>query len=64
MTNNKSFYNSNEDFKRYVDRCAFTYQKSVDEVLESPITKAYKQSLEKGGCNSKIKGKEEQNEYE
>ena len=50
---NKSFYNSDKDFKTYVDRCATTYQKSVDEILQSPITEEYRKSLEYGGCNSR-----------
>ena len=50
----KSYYNSNEDFKTYVDKCAKTYNKSVEEVLQSPITEEYRKSLD-GGCNSKVK---------
>ncbi len=41
----------NDDFKRYVDACCVTYGKSLDEILESPITKEYYLSMQKGGCN-------------
>ena len=45
------FYQLNDDFKRYVDACCVTYGKSLDEILESPITKEYYLSMQKGGCN-------------
>ena len=58
IESSKSFYNTNADFKTYVDKCAVTYRKSVDEILQSPITEEYKKSLMDGGCNAKNKGKE------
>ena len=45
------FYQLNDDFKRYVDACCVTYGKSLDEILELPITKEYYLSMQKGGCN-------------
>ena len=44
-------YYCNDDFTRYVDRNARTYNKTLKEVLQSPITEAYYKSLKKGGCN-------------
>lgn len=49
----KVFYEKNTDFKNYVDKCVSTYNKTLDEVFQSPITEAYKLSLMDGGCNAK-----------
>ena len=46
-------YQEDGDFKRYVDRCSVSYGKSLDEILDSPITWEYYISLQKGGCNEK-----------
>ena len=46
----KAYY-CNSDFERYVDRNAKTYNKTLKEVLQSPITEEYYKSLQKGGCN-------------
>lgn len=35
------FYKNNKDFKAYVDKCAETYNKTINEILESPITEEY-----------------------
>lgn len=35
------FYKNNKDFKAYVDKCAKTYNKTVDQMLQSPITEEY-----------------------
>lgn len=46
-------YRDNEDFKRFVDKCSISYGKSLDDVLDSPITWEYYMSLQKGGCNER-----------
>ena len=48
----KAYY-CNGDFERYVDRNAKTYNKTLKEVLQSPITEEYYKSLQKGGCNER-----------
>ena len=44
-------YREDGDFKRFVDKCSVSYGKSLDEILDSPITWEYYISLQKGGCN-------------
>ena len=44
-------YRDDVDFKRFVDKCSVSYGKSLDEILDSPITWEYYMSLQKGGCN-------------
>lgn len=44
-------YYCNDDFTRYVDRNAEQYNKTLKEVLLSPITEEYFKSLQRGGCN-------------
>lgn len=39
-------YNSNEDFKSYVDKYCATYKKMVDEALQEAIVIAYLDYLE------------------
>ena len=39
------YYESNKDFKRYVDECVKTYGKDVRHMLEQPITREYYQYL-------------------
>lgn len=46
-------YRDNEDFKLYVDKCSVSYGKSLNEVLDNPITWEYYISLQKGGCNER-----------
>lgn len=41
IMNKYKFYCDNEDFKLYVDKCAKTYNKTINEILESPITEEY-----------------------
>lgn len=36
-----SMYSTNEDFRNFVDKCAKTYKKTVDEVLQMQTTKEY-----------------------
>ena len=47
------FYDTNADFKRYVDECVKTYGKDVHHMLQQGITEQYYLSLQKGGCNYK-----------
>ena len=42
-------YESNEDFKSYVDKCVNTYGNDVDYVLRQPIVSQYYQYLNKVG---------------
>ena len=49
----KGFMQISDDFKRYVDKCSISYGKSLDEILQSPITREYYKSLQRGGCNAK-----------
>ena len=46
-------YYCNDDFTRYVDRNAEQYNKTLKEVLLSPITQEYYKSLQKGECNER-----------
>lgn len=42
------FYEQNEDFKTYIDKCVKTYGKDVDFMLHTPIAyEYYKQLKEK-----------------
>lgn len=41
IKNKYKFYCDNKDFKIYVDKCAKTYNKTINEILESPITEEY-----------------------
>ena len=50
------FYDSNPDFKRFVDANAKAYHKSA---AYTPTTRAYYESLQKGGCNAKRADREE-----
>ena len=44
----RKFYEVNEDFKNYVDKCVKTYGKDVDYMLRTPIAyEYYKQLKEK-----------------
>ena len=46
-------YDEDPDFKKYVDRVAKTYRKSITFVCKMPITREYYKSLQKGECNEK-----------
>ena len=47
-----TMYSTNEDFREYVDKCARTYKKTVDEVLLMQTTKEYALYLiEKGASD-------------
>ena len=47
------FYDTDPDFKRYVDAALTTYRKPLAETLENPIVREYYRSLRKGGCNER-----------
>lgn len=53
------FYDSNADFKRFVDANAKAYHKSAAYIMDTPTTRAYYESLQKGGCNAKRANREE-----
>jgi len=46
-------YREHGDFKQYVDKNCIAYGKSLDEILDNPITWEYYISLQKGGCNER-----------
>lgn len=46
-------YAKDEDFRRYVDACMESYNKTFDEVLKLKITESYYRSLQKGECNER-----------
>lgn len=52
------FYDENPDFKRFVDRNAKQYHKSPAYIMETPTTKEYYISLQKGGCNERNRAKD------
>lgn len=44
----REFYETNEDYKNYIDKCVKTYGKDVDFMLRTPIAyEYYKQLKEK-----------------
>ena len=45
----QTLYSTNEDFRNYVNRCAKTYRKTVDEVLSMATTREYAENCAKGG---------------
>ena len=53
------FYDSNPDFKRFVDANAKAYHKSAAYIMDTPTTREYYESLQKGGCNAKRADREE-----
>lgn len=42
----KELYETNEDFRNYVDRFAYLYKMSTDEVLEQALVKEYAQEVD------------------
>ena len=51
----KRFYLTDHDFQIYVNKNCQTYCRCLDDELKSPITEAYYDSLQKGGCNARSK---------
>lgn len=47
------FYLTNHDFQIYVNKNMQTYGRTLEEEFASPITVAYYESLQKGGCNER-----------
>ena len=45
ITELRKFYEVNEDFKEYVDKCVKTYGKDVDYMLRTPIAYEYYKQL-------------------
>ena len=45
----KKCYDSNDDFKQYVDKCSRTYNCTIEDILQRPITSQYYQYLNKVG---------------
>lgn len=52
----KRFYLTNHDFQIYVNKGCQTYHRNLDSMLDDPITVAYYESLQKGGCNEPRNG--------
>ena len=46
-------YLTNYDFQVYVNKCCQSYHKSPEYIMASPVTAAYCESLQEGGCNAK-----------
>lgn len=46
-------YLTDYDFQLYVNKCCQSYHKTPEQIMASPITKAYCESLQEGGCNAK-----------
>ena len=47
----KRFYLENHDFQVFVNKNCQTYKRALDDMLSTPITQAYYESMQKGGCN-------------
>lgn len=45
----RDFYNTNKDFKTYVDKCCAMYGKTVDEALELALVKEVAEAYGKSG---------------
>ena len=49
----KEFLTTSEDFKNFVEKNMQTYNRTLEQELQSPITVEYYKSLQKDGCNYK-----------
>ena len=49
----EKFLATSEDFKSFVEKNMKTYNHTLEQELQSPITVEYYKSLQKGGCNYK-----------
>lgn len=49
----KQFLTTSEDFRNYVAKNMDTYDRTLEQELQSPITQNYYKSLQPGGCNYK-----------
>ena len=47
----KQFLTISEDFRNYVAKNMDTYDRTLEQELQSPITQNYYESLQRGGCN-------------
>lgn len=47
----RKFYETNHDFKRYIDECVKTYGHDAEYMLQTRTAEEYYRSLLKGGCN-------------
>ena len=45
------FYESNKNFKDYIDKCVATYGKDVPYMLETRTAEEVYKEMQKGGCN-------------
>ena len=50
-------YETNDDFREYVDKCVKTYGNDINHVLKQPITEQYYQYLNKIGDYDETKSK-------
>lgn len=51
----EDYYNTDEGFKDFVDKCAKTYNKDKDMILRYPITAEYYKDLKKRKEEKKTK---------
>ena len=47
------FYLKDHDFQVFVNKNCQTYGKSPEYILQTPITRGYFESMQRGGCNEK-----------
>jgi hypothetical protein len=59
ITAMQHFAQTNEDFKTYIEKNMQTYNRTLSEELQSPITQNYYEALQAGGCNHR---KEQEND--
>lgn len=45
------FYLTNHDFQVFVNKNIQTYHNTLEQELMNPITVAYYESMQRGGCN-------------
>ena len=49
----EKFYLTNHDFQVFVNKNIQTYHNTLEKELMNPITVAYYESMQRGGCNEK-----------
>jgi len=47
----RNFYDTNADFRRYIDDNAKGYGKDPSYILQTQTAREYYKSMQKGGCN-------------
>ena len=49
----KHFYLTDHDFNVYCNKNMQTYNRSLEDEMNNPITLEYYRSMQRGGCNAK-----------